>query len=81
MQLPRLYEDRPTVPRIVEGSTYSDEMILDVALSKYCDLIPIERYVQMAARSGLPKLPANSLYDLTHKLAFFAKDVSNAYAR
>lgn len=65
----------PTVPRIVEGSTYSDEMILDVALSKYCDLIPIERYVQMAARSGVPKLPANSLYDLTHKLAFFVKEV------
>lgn len=65
----------PSVPRIVEGSTYSDEMILDVALSKYCDLIPIERYVQMAARSGLEKLPANSLYDLTHKLAFFVKEV------
>jgi transposase len=65
----------PSVPRIIEGSSYSDEMILDVALSKYCDLIPIERYVQMAARSGLEKLPANSLYDLTHKLAFFVKEV------
>lgn len=65
----------PSVPRIIEGSTYSDEMILDVALSKYCDLIPIERYVQMAARSGLEKLPANSLYDLTHKFAFFVKEV------
>lgn len=63
------------VPRIVEGSTYSDEMILDVALSKYCDLIPIERYVQMAARSGLPNLPANTLYDLTHKFSFFVQDV------
>jgi transposase len=65
----------PTIPRIIEGSTYSDEMIIDVALSKYCDLIPIERYVQMAARGGVPKLPANSLYDLTHKLAFFVKEV------
>jgi len=63
------------VPRIVEGSTYSDEMIIDVALSKYCDLIPIERYVQMAARSGLPNLPANTLYDLTHKFAFFVQEV------
>lgn len=43
----------PTPPRIVEGSSYSDEMILDVVLSKYCDLIPIERYVQMASRGGL----------------------------
>ena len=34
--------------RIVSGSSYSDEMILDVALSKYCDLIPIERYAAMA---------------------------------
>lgn len=65
----------PTVPRIIEGSTYSDEMIVDVSLSKYCDLIPIERYVQMASRSGLEKLPANSLYDLTHKFAFFVKEV------
>jgi transposase len=53
-------------PRIIEGSSYSDEMILDVALSKYCDLIPIERYVQMAKRGGLIDLPAHSLIDLTH---------------
>lgn len=65
----------PTVPRIVEGSTYSDEMIMDVSLSKYCDLIPIERYVQMAARSGLINLPPNTLYDLTHRFAFFIKEV------
>lgn len=28
-------------PRIIEGSSYSDEMIIDVVASKYCDLIPI----------------------------------------
>lgn len=65
----------PAPERIVPGSTYSDEMILDVVLSKYCDLIPIERYVQMAARSGLVDLPANSLIDLTHQFAFFVKPV------
>ncbi len=65
----------PVPPRIVDGSTYSDEMILDVVLSKYCDLIPIERYVQMASRSGLMDLPPNSLIDLTHKYAFFVKEV------
>ena len=27
--------------RIIPGSSYSDEMVLDVVLSKYCDLIPI----------------------------------------
>ena len=65
----------PNLARIVEGSTYSDEMITDVVLSKYCDLIPIERYVQMAARSGLMDLPPNSLIDLTHKYAAFMKPV------
>ena len=65
----------PTVPRMLPGSTYSDEMILDVVLSKYCDLIPIERYVQMASRSGLMNLPPNTLYDLTHQCAFFVKEV------
>lgn len=65
----------PAPERIIPGSTYSDEMILDVGLSKYCDLIPIERYAQMAARSGLKDLPANSLIDLTHGLAFFVEDV------
>ena len=65
----------PAPERIVPGSTYSDEMILDVVLSKYCDLIPIERYVQMAKRSGLMDLPPNSLIDLTHQFAFFVFDV------
>jgi transposase len=50
----------PVAPRMIEGSSYSDEMIMDVVLSKYCDLIPIERYVQMAARGGLMDLPPNS---------------------
>jgi transposase len=62
-------------PKIVEGSSYSNEMILDVVLSKYCDLIPMERYVQMAARSGLMDLPPHSLIDLSHKFADFVKEV------
>ena len=65
----------PPLPRIIEGSTYSNEMILDVALSKYCDLIPMERYAGMAARGGLMDLPPHSLIDLTHKFADFVKDV------
>jgi transposase len=58
-------------PRIIEGSSYSDEMIIDVVSSKYCDLIPIERYVQMAARGGLAGLPPQSLIELTHHFASF----------
>lgn len=58
-------------PRIIEGSSYSDEMIIDVVASKYCDLIPIERYVQMASRCGLKNLPPQSLIELTHQFARF----------
>jgi len=65
----------PVIPRIKSGSSYSDEMVVDVALSKYCDLIPVERYVQMAARSGVTGLPANSLIQCTHNLADFLDPV------
>ncbi len=65
----------PVPLKIVEGSSYSNEMILDVVLSKYCDLIPMERYVAMAGRSGLMDLPPHSLIDLTHKFADFVKEV------
>jgi transposase len=65
----------PAIPRITPGSSYSDEMVVDVALSKYCDLIPVERYVQMADRGGVPGLPANSLIQGTHNLADFLAPV------
>lgn len=58
-------------PRIVPGSSYSDEMIQDVVLSKYCDLIPMERYAAMAARGGLMNLPPQSLIEVTHHYADF----------
>lgn len=66
----------PSPARIIEGSTYSDEMIQDVASSKYCDLIPMERYVAMARRGGLMDLPPHSLIELTHAFADF---VAGAY--
>jgi hypothetical protein len=46
-------------------------MVVDAALSNYCDLIPLERYVQMADRGGVKGLPANSLIQGTHHLADF----------
>lgn len=61
----------PAPERIMEGSTYSDEMIMDVALSKYCDLIPIRRYVAMAERARVKDIPAQSLIECTHYLANF----------
>lgn len=65
----------PVPPRIVPGSSYSDKMIIDVVASKYCDLIPMERYVAMAARSGLKDLPPQSLIELTHQFAYFVRPV------
>jgi len=66
----------PPPPRIKPGSSYSDEMIMDVAMSKYCDLIPIERYTAIAERAGLMDLPPQSLIEATHN---FADYVSGAY--
>lgn len=63
----------PLPPRIKEGSSYSDEMIIDVAMTKYCDLIPIERYSAIAARGGLKDLPQQSLIEATHYLADYVK--------
>jgi len=65
----------PAIPRIKAGSSYSDEMVMDVALSKYCDLIPVERYVQMAARGGVTGVPANTLIQSTHNLSDFLTPV------
>ena len=61
----------PAKPRIIPGGSYSDELIVDASLSKFCDLIPMERYCQMAARSGLPGLPPHSLIQASFKLASF----------
>lgn len=63
------------LPSIVPSSNYGDSLIIDVSLSKYCDLIPVERYVQMAARNGLEGLPAQSLIGLTHHLANYLTGV------
>ena len=61
----------PSEPRILPGSSYGDDLIVDVSLSKYCDLIPMERYAAMAQRNGLEGLPPNSLITLTHRLSDF----------
>jgi transposase len=66
----------PAPPRITPGSAYSDEMVQDVAMTKYCDLIPIERYSSIAGRGGLKDLPPQSLIEQTHRLADF---VGGAY--
>lgn len=64
----------PAPKRIVPGSSMSDAMVIDVGLTKYCDLIPIERYSAMAGRGGLEDLPPQSLIESTHNLADFVGD-------
>ena len=59
----------PAPLRIKEGSAYSDAMMIDVAMSKYCDLVPVERYAAIAAREGFKGLPSNSLIESTHYVA------------
>lgn len=60
---------------IKPGSAFSDEFIQDVAVSKFCDLIPIERQVRIAERKGFPGLPPQSLIETTHYLAEFLAPV------
>ena len=65
----------PAPKKIIPCSPYSDEMIIDVAMTKYCDLIPIERYSSIAGREGFIDLPPNSLIGTTHKLAEYIEPV------
>jgi transposase len=61
----------PLRPRVTPGGSYSDELIVDATVSKYCDLIPMERYCKMAGRGGLQGLPPHSLIQASHRLAEF----------
>lgn len=68
----------PAPKRIIVGSSMSDEMVVDVGLNKYCDLIPIDRYAAIAGRAGFKDLPPQTLIESTHNLADF---ISGAYTR
>lgn len=65
----------PPVPRVVPGSAFSDEVIVDATLSKYNDLLPMERYCKIAEQQGFPGLPPQTLIGLSLKLANFLKPV------
>ncbi|MBF0207751.1 MAG: IS66 family transposase [Oligoflexia bacterium] len=65
----------PAKPSIIPLSNYGDSLIIDSSLSKYCDLIPMERYALMAAREGLRDLPPQSLIGDSHHLADFLSGV------
>jgi transposase len=61
----------PLPARVTPGGSYSDELMVDATVSKYCDLIPMERYTKMAERGGMPDLPPQSLIQTTACLADF----------
>jgi transposase len=61
----------PAIPRIAPGSGFSDEMAIDIAIAKYCDHLPINRYVKQVERSGLIGISPQSLIEQTHYLADF----------
>ncbi len=65
----------PSLPAIKPGSAFSDDFIQDIAVSKFCDLIPIGRQVKIAERKGFPGLPPQSLIETTHYLAEFLAPV------
>lgn len=66
----------PPVPSIIPSSNFGDSLVIDAALAKFCDLIPIERYAQMAYESGsMGVLAPHSLIGATHHLANFLKEV------
>lgn len=63
----------PAPARIKEGSSYSNEMVIDVSLAKYCDLIPMERYAAIAGRLGVKDLPPQSLIESSHYLSEYVR--------
>jgi transposase len=67
----------PAPARIKEGSSYSNEMVIDVALAKYCDLIPMERYAAIAGRLGVKGLPPQSLIESSHYLSDYVRAAYN----
>lgn len=56
----------PSKPSISPQSNYGDSIIIDATLSKYCDLLPMERYSAIAGREGLEGIAPNTLIGLTH---------------
>jgi len=61
----------PQLPRIIPRSSYGDSFITDLVLSKFCDLIPTERYCNIASRGGFDGLPPNSLHEVIWKAGQF----------
>ena len=65
----------PAPPRITPRGSYSDEMIVDITMSKFCELIPMDRYSRISGFNGLPNLPPHSLIKASFQLGKFMEGV------
>lgn len=68
-------ETAPQLPRVVPRGSYGDDFLVDLAVSKYCDLLPVERYCEMAGRGGFKGLPPNSLHEGLWRLGEFLRPI------
>lgn len=65
----------PPLPRIREGSSMSDEVAIDIAISKYADHLPIERYGKQMERLGMEGVNRQTLIEQTHFLADYLEPI------
>lgn len=65
----------PALPSIIPGGSYSDDLIIDVAVNKFDYLIPIQRYARIIKENGMMDLPPHSLIEQTHHLAFYLSGI------
>ena len=64
----------PAPDRIKAGGQYSDELAVDVAVAKYADYLPVERYAEQMKRADMDIRPS-TLIEQTHHLASFLEPV------
>jgi transposase len=60
--------------KLCPGSRYSINFAIYVAISKYCDHLPLERLVRMMARDGL-EVTSQTLWDQIEQLAWLVESV------
>jgi len=58
--------------KLTPGGRYSVSFAIDVAVSKYCDHLPLERQVRMMAREGLV-VTSQTLWDQIEQLAWLVE--------
>ncbi len=65
----------PPLPRIKSGASMSDEVAIDIAVSKYADHLPVERYAKQMERLGMKDVNRQTLIEQTHFLADYLEPV------